>query len=353
MRILLTGATGFLGQWVVQRALERGHSLVLVVRPGRRLTGLPWAKSMQVQWVEADLSNPACTAALGQALAGVDVVVHAAGAMSGTYAQQLRNTVEPTRHLLGAMVQTACRRLVLISSLSVYGYAALPDKAQLDEMTPLEQDLSGRDAYCRAKLAQEALAREQAQTQGMVVTTLRPGMIFGPRRLWSARLGSAKGPMGLLIGGHATLPLSYVAHCAAAVVLAAERRAIHSDLHVVPDCAGNLGAFEAINVIDDEQLTQLKYLALLRSNGAGAPRWVLGLPWRLLTKVAGLVEMAAIGAPWLRARLPGLLRTGNLHARFKPLRFSNSRLHHRLGWKQEVSLSLALHRSTVQRGQAL
>jgi nucleoside-diphosphate-sugar epimerase len=341
MRLLVTGATGFLGQRTVLQALARGHRVVAVVRPGRDLAGLAWAGREDVEVAQVDLAAASSADDLARILAHGEVentaVIHAAGALHGDDAAQRRESVEPTRRLLDAMRRTGCRRLVLVSSLSVYGYAALPAGAQLDETTPAEPEPAQRDAYCRAKLAQEALALEAAQLRGLAVSALRPGMLYGPGRWWSARLGIARGPLAIVLGGHAALPLCHADHCAAAAVLAGERQVYAGDVHVEPDASGHCGAFEAINVIDDVQPSQREYLARLRRHVAGMPSLVLSLPWGLLQRAAGLAALAALVLPPLRARLPGLLRPASLHARCKPLRYSNCRLHDRLGWHPTIA----------------
>jgi nucleoside-diphosphate-sugar epimerase len=354
MRLLVTGATGFLGQQVVLQALARGHRVVAVVRPGRDLAGLAWADREGVEVAQVDLAAASAADALAGIYSGCAVedaaVIHAAGSLHGDDATQHRETVEPTRRLLDAMRRTGCRRLVLVSSLSVYGYAALPSGAQLDETTPLEPDPAQRDAYCRAKLAQEALALDAAQLHGLAVTALRPGMIYGPGRWWGARLGIAKGPLGIVLGGAAALPLCHVDHCAAAAVLAAERQVYAGDVHVERDASGHCGAFEAINAIDDAQPGQRAYLAMLRRHVAGMPSLVVRLPWGLLRRLAGLASLVALAVPPLRSRLPGLLRPASLHARCKPLRFSNCRLHDRLGWRATVAWEEAI--AAVGKGGA-
>ena len=358
MRLLVTGAAGFLGQRLVMQALARGHRVVAVVRPGRDLAGLAWAGKADVEVVRLDLASESAVDALGLLLAAGEgggegegtVVIHAAGSLSGDDAMQQRDSIEPTRRLINAMRdatrdamhRVGCRRLVLISSLSVYGYAALPTGAQLDETTPTEPEPTQRDAYCRAKLAQEGLALEAAQLHGLVVTALRPGMIFGPGRWWSARLGIAKGPLGFILGGAAALPLCHVDHCAAAALLAAERPSHAGDVFVAPDASGHCGAFEVINVIDDVQPSQRAYLAMLRRHVAGMPSLVVRLPWGLLRRLAGLASLVALAVPPLHTRLPGLLRPASLHARCKPLRFSNCRLHDRLGWRPSVAWEEAI-----------
>lgn len=336
MIMLVTGATGFLGQRVVEHALGRGHRVRAVVRPGRDVSGMSWAGKDGLDIVEIDLASDSSIGKLADALVDKHqdavVVIHAAGTLEGNDSVQQAETVEPTRRLIQAMRQAGSRRLILLSSLSVYGYAALPDGAQLDETTPTESDLGDRDAYCRAKLAQEAIALEAAQLHGFLVTALRPGVIFGPGRLWTARLGVAKGPLCVLLGGNAALPVSFVEHCAQAVVLAAEKHAVISDVYADRDSLGRLGAFEAINVIDDDRPTQNQYAVLLKKHAAAGPAVLFSLPWGLLKRVAAALALLSLLAPDLISRLPAIMRSASLHARIKPLRYSNCRLHDRLGW---------------------
>lgn len=336
MILLVTGATGFLGQRVIDHALRRGHRVRAVVRPGRDVSGMPWAGRDGLELVEIDLAADPSAGKLADGMVaehpGAVVVIHAAGVLTGSDSVQQAETVEPTRRLIQAMRRAGVRRLVLLSSLSIYGYAALPEGAQLDETTPTEPDPADRDAYCRAKLAQEAIALEAAQSQGLLVTALRPGVIFGPGRLWTARLGVAKGSVAILLGGNAALPVSFVEHCAEAAVLAAERDAVLSDVRTEPDALGNCGAFEAINVIDDDRPTQRQYAALLRKHTDAGPSAWLRLPWGLLKRVASACALLGLLAPNMFSRLPGILRPAAMHARIKPLRYSNCRLHDRLGW---------------------
>src|SRR5687767_6540494 len=100
MRMLVTGAAGFLGQHVVAEALSRGHQVRAVVRPVCGVEGLPWARHPDVEFARTDLRS---RKGLVETLDGVDVVVHAAAAKSGDLYAQMAGTVVGTENLLWAM----------------------------------------------------------------------------------------------------------------------------------------------------------------------------------------------------------------------------------------------------------
>jgi len=347
MKLVVTGAAGFLGQRVVVCALSMGYEVVAVVRPGRELKALAWFGADGVKVIEIDLAAEKSEQELADALARTGAsdlaVIHVAGTLDGGDGTQAKQTVEPTRRLISAMQKTHCWRLVLVSSFSVYGYAALPDHTQLDETTPLEPEPGMRDAYCRAKLAQESIALLAAQTQGMWVTVLRPGMLYGRGRWWGPRLGIRSGPLGVLLGGRASLPLAHVENCAFAVVLAVMQSSITSDVYVPPFDKGGAGGFEAINVVDDHLPVQGEFAALARQVETGCPQILMSLPWGILRRLASLIVLFTVLFPQLSTQLPGILRPASLHARCKPLRFCNFRLRDRLGWTPVIDWKTALY----------
>jgi nucleoside-diphosphate-sugar epimerase len=327
-RLLLTGATGFLGSAIAAAALEAGWQLRVIARDPAAVKAEPWGQAEALDIRQADLAGPQARADLDAALADVAVVIHAAGAMAGNDEAQRRNTVEPTRTLVEAMTaRTPSPLLVLISSLSVYNYAAMPMGSTLDETTPLEPEPGMRDAYCRAKLAQEALVRAAAQHDGLRARVLRPGAIVGPGRLRTARLGLALGPLLLMPGGHAAVPVIAVEDCAALTVRAASAPAPASG--DVATLTGN-GWFEAINLVDPDQPDQRHYAAAIRR--AAGPRMILRMPLGLARAPARAIALAGLVLPGLARRMPGPFRLETFDSRFKPLRFSAARAQDRLGW---------------------
>src|SRR6516164_6814188 len=120
MRALVTGANGFLGRHVVGALLAREIEVRAMVRPAARLMGLDWPASVEV--FRADLRT---SCELRRAFEGVDVLLHLAAVVSGGEDAQFAGTVVGTERLLDAMATTACQRLVLCSSFSLYDYGAI------------------------------------------------------------------------------------------------------------------------------------------------------------------------------------------------------------------------------------
>jgi 2-alkyl-3-oxoalkanoate reductase len=320
MNIFVTGATGFLGRYTVAELLCRGHQVRAAVRSNS--TALPTAWH-PLQVIQVDLTQPE---ALAAALADVDAVIHLAAAKSGDWQTQFASTVTATETLLQAMTQAQIHRLVAISTFSVYDYLHLPTGATLDETTSLEPNPTSRDLYAQTKLKQEALVREFGQSNR--VTILRPGIVYGRDALWNASLGAKKGNLWLQVGGQATLPLTYVENCATAIVNALEQEAA-------------IG--RTLNIVDDNLPTQAAYVQQLLTHLPSSPRQI-HLSWPLLSKLADAawkLNMSLGGG----LKLPGLLIPARLHARFKPLHYSNSQAKQILSWTPRYSLAAALSRS--------
>jgi nucleoside-diphosphate-sugar epimerase len=321
-RVLVTGAGGFLGQAIVDAALDAGHAVSAL----RRSAGAEDPRRDGLETVALDFAAHEAGGALDAALEGVDSVIHAAAAMGGDDAAHARDTIAATDTLIAAMVRrSAPPRLVLVSSISVYNYASMPAGALIDETTPLEPEPALRDAYCRAKLAQEARARRAAQHEGLAVRALRPGAIVGPGRLRTARLGYTFGPALIMPGGDAQLPIIDVTDCAAATIRAAEASPTRSDY---PAIAGD-GWFEAINLAGADQPSQTAWTAMIRPGGW--PKATLRAPLRVARAPAQAIALVGYLAPDVARHAPGPLRLETFDARFKPLRFSVARAIDRLG----------------------
>ena len=326
----MTGATGFLGRYVVAAALERGHQVRALVRPASGAVPESWRDRSDVELVSADLRR---ADGLVQSVAGVDAVLHLAAAKTGDLYEQFSGTVIATENLLSAMAAAQVRSLVLISSFSVYEYLKRRSWSVLDEASPLATKPFERDEYCQTKLVQERIALDHAHDHSCRCIVLRPGVIFGRDNLWTARLGAQAGQRRWIrMGTFAPLPLTYVENCAEAVVLAAEYQGSEQTL--------------ILNVIDDRTPSQRAYMRRLRRVVSPRPR-IIPLPWtvvRGLARAAWLFNRIFLGGT---AKVPSLLVPCRLHARCKPLRYTNRKIVETLGWKPRYAWPEGLTRSTT------
>ena len=325
--LVVTGAAGFLGQAIVAAARRAGHPVRAVVR--RADQALPdWDDGVTCH--VADLAKGGTIVPI---LEGAGAVIHAAAGQNHD-----RDTAQATEHLLAAV---SGQRLVLVSSFSVYGFAAMPEGAQLDETTPTDPDIARRDGYAQAKVAQERAALRLAQHEGLDLWILRPGAIYGPGRTWTARLGYPAAGRVLCPGGSARVPAIHVDHCAAAIVAAA--MADHGTWPSDAPILSGGGHVRIVNLVDPDPPTQADWLTAI---GRGA---VLRLPLGPLMKLARLADLAGEVVPALGRRQPTGLREPVLAARFKPLRYSHARATDLLGHRPDRSFVEAMASATDTR----
>ena len=307
MKILVTGADGFIGRHVVAAAGDAGHTVrQLVHRPGA-------SNSFGTDRVVHDLRQPE---RLTTSLRDIDVVVHCAALLDGPADVQHAVTVGGTEHLLAAMDAAGVRHIVGLSTFALYDYLRIPAGGTLDERSPLDETFVDRAPYVRAKRAQEDLIREWGRDRRWRFTILRPGLVTGPGREWFHHLGMRlRGNRWICLAGSGTLPLTTVTNCAGAIVRTVESEAAN-------------GA--TLNVVDDHPPTRLDYLQSLAARTRPRPT-VHDIPWGVLWPAAAVATAINHGAFRGRLRLPDVLRSASLHARCKPLRYSNAKLKEVLG----------------------
>ncbi len=182
-RALVTGATGFLGQSLLQQLLEEeGASLRVLVRESHASHA-----ERGVEEVEGSILDPA---SVERAVAGVERVYHLAGKVSRDPddARELyRVHVEGTANLCRAASKAGVERIVLASTS---GTIAVTDDgiAIPDETFPAPIEIIGRWSYYTSKLYQEETARRECGSDVELVI-LNPSLLLGPgdRRLSSTR----------------------------------------------------------------------------------------------------------------------------------------------------------------------
>ncbi len=330
MKILVTGAGGFLGRRIVERLIAQGQA---DLRAMLRDTGKGAALSAiaarhpeaRVELFAANLKNPNELAA---AVEGIGLVIHAAAAMKGSPAEMFLDSVVASRNLLDAVVAIPAGnrpRVVLISSFGVMGVASLPRGATVDETVPFETRPGERDVYSYTKLRQEQLFWEYRARYGLELVVLRPGVIYGPGGgPFSNRVGLSLFGRFIHLGHSNLLPLTYVDNCADGIVTAALASAASGEIY---------------NVVDDDLPTSREYLKLYKQRVK--PMRTVPVPYWLLHWGSGLVERYNT---WSKGQLPAIFTPYKTKAMWGGNQFSNAKLKG-LGWRPLLSTREGLDRT--------
>jgi nucleoside-diphosphate-sugar epimerase len=318
VRVLVSGANGFLGQRIVELLLKRGHSVRAVIRP----TSIePHEWRGKVETFRADLR---AHDDLVSAFAGVDSVIHAAAATSGNEDIQFASSVVATERFLEAMARSSVKRLIHVSSLVVYDWACAT--GTMDEDTPLDKDIYSMGAYTIAKVWQERVVSRYAAAHGWQLTIMRPGFIWGSQHAAIAGMGRHVGRVYLLFGPLTRLPLSHVVNCADCLVTATEHP---------------LAIGENFNVIDGDEIRVWRY-AREYAAGMQQPGLLVPIPYRIglgIAKLASLMSRMLFGK---KGKLPSLLVTRRFESQFKPLRFSSQKVRDILKWRPPLNFDECL-----------
>lgn len=225
--ILVTGATGFLGGYMVRRLLEKGVAVRAMGRnPGK---GLELAAA-GAHFVPVDLRD---RTAVIEACRGVAAVVHA-GALSsawGKYQDFYDINVSGTENIIAGCRAHDVKRLVYISSPSVMSVHA--PQENLDETHPLPADFVSM--YSETKALAEGKVRE-AQSPELATVILRPKAIYGPgdTSVFPRILETvSKGRLPIVDGGQVRTNITHVTDVVQAIELALEKEAAVGKTYLV------------------------------------------------------------------------------------------------------------------------
>ncbi len=177
MRIALTGATGFIGRYIVRQLAAAGHTIHAWTRPASDRSGLDDVAG-RIEWLVGELNDPRATRAL---VNGCDAVVHAAlwrpgagfrGAEGDIVEFTERNVIGSLR-LIEVARQANVGRFVFVSTCAVH--ERILDDRPLDETHPTWA-LSHYGAH---KAAIEQFVYSYGLGQGYPICALRPSGVYG------------------------------------------------------------------------------------------------------------------------------------------------------------------------------
>ena len=179
MRVLLTGATGFLGSHVARALVAGGHAVRALARAGSSRQIL--ADAPEVEWVTGDILD---VGSLRVAVAGCEAVIHAAAMVDFSPRRAMRQrevNVEGTRHVLDAARGAGVQRFVHTSSIAAVGRP--PEGGVADEDTRYDYPIGM--GYNESKRDAERLVR---RADGIETVCVNPSLVFGPGEVYKRTL---------------------------------------------------------------------------------------------------------------------------------------------------------------------
>jgi nucleoside-diphosphate-sugar epimerase len=233
MRVLVTGASGFLGGHVAELLSARGDSVRALVRSTsnrKQLEKLP-----NVELFEGGIEE---VERVREAVDGVDAVVHAAGLVKARSTDEFfAVNVGGTSNLVQAVRNgsrgrpSSMKRFVYISSLTACGPSVDGLPVASDQENPI-------DAYGRSKLAAEKVVLSAKDDVPVVI--LRPGAIYGPRdgEILEVFKSIQRGVLPLIAGGEAKGMWIYATDCAEACLRAIDADVPSGRVYFVDDGGG-------------------------------------------------------------------------------------------------------------------
>jgi NAD dependent epimerase/dehydratase len=182
MKVLVTGAGGFIGSHLVEQLVHRGYDVRALVHYNasnywHNLERVDPAVLSEVEVIAGDVTDPF---SIDHAVAGCETVFHLASLIAIPYsyiapAAYIATNVTGTLNVLQACRRHDVRRMVHTSTSEAYGTAQYEP---IDEQHPLV----GQSPYSASKIAADKLAESFHRSYGLPLVTVRPFNTYGPRQ---------------------------------------------------------------------------------------------------------------------------------------------------------------------------
>jgi nucleoside-diphosphate-sugar epimerase len=169
-KVLITGATGFIGQHIVKANVAKGNRVRALVLPGD--AGEAGLKAQGVEVISGDIRD---YAAVRGAVGDVDIIFHCAAVVTDWAPKKLfwEVTVGGAGNICKAAVEAKVSRLVDISTCDVFGTS---EAVVMDESLPLQY---WGEPYADSKIDAEKVMRRYHEEQGLPLTMVYPLWVFG------------------------------------------------------------------------------------------------------------------------------------------------------------------------------
>lgn len=306
MKILVTGASGFIGKSLVTELLSQGHSVCAGLR-----TPISGAKSVVVGDIDGSTN-------WDEALEGMDAVIHLAARVhilteySKTPLAEFRKVnVEGTRQLAESAAKVGIKRFLLVSSIGVNGSHTILPYTELDSPNP-------KGTYGFSKFeAEQALHKVSAET-GMELVIVRPPLVYGT---------GVKGNFAQMIKVLAyglPLPLASVKNLRSLIY-------VENLVDALILCATHPAAAGQTYLVSDGQDISIPDLLRKLSSAMGRSTWLFICPLALMRLVGRLLG-----------------KSDQIDKLVGSLQVDSSKIRHELGWKPPFTLDEGL-KATVSK----
>ena len=322
MKVLVTGANGFIGSNLCSTLIGAGTAVTGLIRASSDLGFIDELGPLEM--VTGDITK---RPSLPPAMEGVSVVYHVAGYSSdwGPWEKFRETNVEGVRNVMEAARASGVKRVVHISSVSVYGF---PGGIDIAEDAPFVARPD--DPYITTKAEGERLALSY-QGDGLEVTVIRPAGVYGPNdRTTTLQLATAMvdGKFGYVDGGKHVMAPVYIDNLVQMILLAGHTAAAPG---------------RAFNAVDDGVVTWRQYAEWMCEDlGCANPR--LSAPRRIAWPLAVAVEETA--RLFHKKESPPINKF-RIRAVMADAHYSTARAKRELGYRPAVSTREGIRRTVA------
>lgn len=316
-RVLVTGASGYVGAEVVRQLLENGYAVRALVRP------LALTAALEEQGVEIIYGDVRKKADLCQVAANVEVIVHLAAGLRGSRDFIVETSVNGTQNVADVARSHGVKRVIYISSFSVYDYYRLRNGDTITEASPLEGHPELRGPASLGKRCAEDIALARLADSECPWTILRPSLVMGNGRDLVTPLGSMVGNTVIsLCSPRKRLLLIHVKDMASAII----------KVILKPDTAGKV-----FNVSDRDPVTVRQYIKACLRKGRYKDVRVICIPyWFACCGVFGLKILRGLTGKGPRLNLR------QMASLYRNLRVDTTAIRKETGWEESGRLQKEL-----------
>ncbi len=327
--ILVTGANGFIGVYVVKTLVKMGYcNIRCFVRPSSDTYQLGTISmenaESKIDIFKGDLIDKNdCE----NAVKDIKVIYHLAAGREKSFAGAFMNSVITTRNLLDAVKNSkVLLRFVLVSSFAVYSNFNMKRGEVINEESPIEDEPMKRfEPYTYAKLQQEKILMEYGEKFRIPYVIFRPGNVFGPgKKELPGRIGINTFGVFFHLGGLNKIPFTYVENCAEAIVLGG----------IEPNING-----EIFNIVDDDLPKSSDFLKLYKKNVKAF--FSIRIPYYIFYLFCFIWESYS---NWSDGQLPPVFNRRSCSVFWKGNTYSNEKLKLMLNWMPRICLTDAVSR---------